>query len=236
MPIIWDPYLVTLSVSIAVFGSFTALAHAKRMRESTGQRAIIWMVIGGVTFGVAIWAMHFIGMLAFHLNTPVFYDLMLTWLSVLPALASGLLGFYLLRTPTISLSKVSSGAIVMGLGISAMHYTGMAALKMSPPIIYNPVIVVASIGIAILAAYGALLIVYAGEKYQLYPLMHHGIGSVVMGLAISGMHYTAMLGTNFPLGAICITGPSAVDPAHLVLLVSTGVMDSSFQNREPSLR
>jgi PAS domain S-box-containing protein len=223
MPIIWDPYLVTLSVSIAVFGSFTALAHAKRMRESTGQRAIIWMVIGGVTFGVAIWAMHFIGMLAFHLNTPVFYDLMLTWLSVLPALASGLLGFYLLRTPTISLSKVSSGAIVMGLGISAMHYTGMAALKMSPPIIYNPVIVVASIGIAILAAYGALLIVYAGEKYQLYPLMHHGIGSVVMGLAISGMHYTAMLGTNFPLGAICITGPSAVDPAHLVLLVSTGV-------------
>ena len=80
----------------------------------------------------------------------------------------------------------------MGLGITAMHYTGMAALKMQPAISYHPAIFVLSIVIAITAAIGALLIVYAGEKTRLHPLMQHLLGAVIMGFAIAGMHYTAM--------------------------------------------
>ena len=223
MPIIWNPYLVALSILVAIFGSFTALAHAKRMRENTGRAALIWMTAGGVTLGLAIWAMHFIGMLAFHLAVPVSYSPQFTLLSVLPAVAAALLGFYLLRSPTMKLGQIAGGGLIMGLGISVMHYTGMAAMEMSPPIVYDPIFVFASVGVAVLAAYGALLIVYAGEKYQLPPLVHYGLGGGVMGLAISGMHYTAMAGTNFPLGSVCTGDGSRIDPALLTLFVSTGV-------------
>ena len=220
MPIIWNPYLVVLSILVAIFGSFTALVHAKRMRESTGSGTNVWMMMGGITLGLVIWAMHFIGMLAFHLSIPVSYAPLLTLLSVLPAVAAALLGFYLLRTKEMHFGRIAGGSLVMGLGISAMHYTGMEALEMSPPIIYDPVIVSTSVGIAVLAAYAALLIVYAGEKLQLPPLVYHGLGGVVMGLAISGMHYTAMTGTYFPLGSVCLGDSFQIDPALLPLFVS----------------
>lgn len=181
MPITWSPYLVALSIVVAIFGSFTALAHAKRMRESTGRGVLVWMMVGGFTLGQVIWTMHFIGMLAFHLPIPISYDLELTLLSGLPAVAAALLGFYLLRTKELRLGQIVGGGLIMGLGITAMHYTGMAALEMSPPIIYDPVIVSASVGIAVLAACGALLIVFAGEKFQLPPLVHHILGGIVMG-------------------------------------------------------
>ena len=120
-----------------------------------------------------------------------------------------------------------------------MHYTGMAALKMSPPIIYDPVIFSVSVAIAILASYGAFLVVYAGEKFKLSPLIYYGLGGVVMGLAISGMHYTAMAGTHFPIGSVGLSGPSRVDPIFLTLFVSicifsllvTGVLASLFDRR-----
>jgi NO-binding membrane sensor protein with MHYT domain len=180
VPIIWNPYLVVLSILVAIFGSFTALVHAKRMRESTGWGEVGWMMAGGITLGLVIWAMHFIGMLAFHLSIPVFYDPQLTLLSVLPAVAATLLGFHLLRKKKLHVGRIAGGGLVMGLGISVMHYTGMAALRMSPPIAYDPVIFSASVVIAVLAAYGALLIVYAGEKFQLSPLAHHVLGGVVI--------------------------------------------------------
>ena len=219
MPIIWNPYLVVLSILVAIFGSFTALVHAKRMRESTGFGAIVWMMTGGITLGLVIWAMHFIGMLAFHLSVPVSYDPQFTLLSVLLAVAAALLGFYLLRTKEMHFGRIAGGGLVMGLGISAMHYSGIASLEMSPPIIYEPVIVSASIGIAVLATYGALFIVYAGEKFQLPPLVYHGLGGMIMGGGISGMHYTAMAGTYFPLGSVCLGDSSHIDPVRVNQLI-----------------
>ncbi len=239
MTIIWNPYLVILSILVAIFGSVTALVHANRMRESRGLAELVWIITGGITLGLAIWAMHFIGMLAFHLPVPVSYDLELTLLSVLPAVTATLLGFYLLRAKEMHSGRIAGGSLIMGLGISVMHYTGMAALKMSPPIIYDPVIVFASVGIAVLASYGALLIVYTGEKLHLPFLASHGLGGLVMGLAISGMHYTAMAGTHFPSDSVCLEGPSRIDPDLLTLFVSTnmffllcaGILASLFEQR-----
>ena len=239
MPIIWNVPLILLSILVAIFGSFTALIHVKRMRESTGRGEIVWMMAGGITLGLVIWAMHFIGMLAFHLSVPVSYDLNLTLLSCVPSVISALLGFYLLRAKKMHLGRMAGGGLIMGLGISAMHYTGMAALKMSPPIIYDPIIFTVSVGVAILAAYGAILIVYAGEKFQLNPFVYYGLGGVVMGLAISGMHYTAMAGAHFSVGSVCLVGPSQIDPILLTLFVSTciffllgtGVLASLFDRR-----
>jgi diguanylate cyclase (GGDEF)-like protein/PAS domain S-box-containing protein len=222
LPISWNGNLIVLSVLIAMFGSFTALSHAERMRESRGRQAKAWMVAGGVTLGVAVWSMHFIGMLAFNLPVPIAYDSRLTFLSVLPAIAAALLGFHLLRSQKLQLDKVIVGGFFMGLGITVMHYTGMAALKMQPAISYDPTIFTLSVIIAITAATGALLIVYTGEKTGLHPLIQHLLGAVIMGFAIAGMHYTAMAGAIFAPGSICSVGGLQIEPNVLALIVTSG--------------
>lgn len=222
MPISWDTNLVVLSVLIAMFGSFTALSHAERMRESQGYQATAWMAAGGLTLGMAVWSMHFIGMLAFHLPIPLAYDSYLTFLSVLPAVAAAMLGFYLLRSPVLHLRKIIIGGFFMGIGIALMHYTGMAALRMQPAISYDPLLFALSIAIAIIAAIGALVIVYAGNKTGWHPLMQHLIGAVIMGFAIAGMHYTAMGGAIFAPGSVCSVNSAQIEPHLLALIVTSG--------------
>ncbi|MDH4216475.1 MAG: PAS domain S-box protein, partial [Gallionella sp.] len=132
MPIFWNIPLVSLSVLVAITGSFAALDHAQRMRASSGREAKLWMVMGSIVLGLTIWGMHFIGMLAFSLPVPLAYDLTLTLLSILPAVAAAMLGFWVMcRKRHIGARQIVVSGLVMGLGISAMHYTGMAALEMS---------------------------------------------------------------------------------------------------------
>lgn len=224
MPIIWDGYLVALSVLIAMFGSFSALSHTENIRESTGKAAFIWMAAGAVTLAVAIWSMHFIGMLAFHLPIPIAYDIQLTLLSILPAIAATLFGFYLLQNGAARFGRIAVAGTFMGLGVAAMHYTGMAALKMEPAISYAPLIFALSIVIAIVAAIGALLIVFVGDKTGLSSLKQQLFGAVIMGLAIAGMHYTAMQGASFAAGSICAVGGKSVEPTLLALIVTSVVL------------
>lgn len=224
MPISWNIPLVVLSILVAMMGSFTSLTHAQRMRDSEARRSWIWMLSGGLTLGVAIWTMHFIGMLAFHLPDPVSYDLQLTLLSIVPSIAAALLCFYLLYSHKPTFWRIAGGSFLMGLGISAMHYTGMAALKMSPPVNYSWSIVAVSILTAILASLGALLIVYSSEKNGPNSLLHSAGGGVLMGLAIAGMHYTGMAAAEFPAGSICLAGASRIEPDMLALLVSMGAL------------
>jgi diguanylate cyclase (GGDEF)-like protein/PAS domain S-box-containing protein len=205
-----------------MFGSFTALSHAARMRESTGYQTTAWMVAGGLTLGMAVWSMHFIGMLAFHLPIPIAYDSRLTFISVLPVIAAALLGFYILRSPKLQLKKIIIGGFFMGMGITVMHYTGMAALKMQPAISYDPLIFALSVVIAITAAIGALLIVYTGEKTGLHPLIQHLLGAVIMGFAIAGMHYTGMGAATFVPGSICSVNSARIEPHLLALIVTSG--------------
>lgn len=219
MPVFWNVSLVVLSVAVAIIGSFTALTHAQRMRESRGKPVLIWMTLGAITLGMAIWAMHFIGMLAFHLPIELHYDLELTLYSAAPAIAASLLGFYVLRNEIVSSQKLFLSGIFMGLGIAAMHYTGMAALKLSPAIHYSPGILLASVTIAIIASWGALMMMYQGQHMRLTPIWRFTLGSIVMGLAISGMHYTAMLGVDIAPNSVCLAGGSPLDKNVLVLLV-----------------
>ncbi|BAN34278.1 diguanylate cyclase/phosphodiesterase with PAS/PAC sensor(s) [Sulfuricella denitrificans skB26] len=220
MHITWNYSLVFLSILVAMIGSFTALTHAQRMRESSGRAATLWMVSGSITLGLAVWSMHFIGMLAFHLPIPIAYDLTLTLLSVLPVILATLLGFRVLREIRISTRLILVSGLVMGAGISAMHYTGMAALKMSPDIGYNPLSFALSIAIAIIASWGALLMMYQGEHIKLRPLLRFVLGAVIMGLAISGMHYTSLLGIIIPPGSMCLASGLRIEPNILAMLVS----------------
>ncbi|MBZ0097297.1 MAG: EAL domain-containing protein [Sulfuricella sp.] len=212
--------LVFLSVLVAIIGSFTALTHAQRMRESSGRAATLWMVAGGITLGLAAWSMHFIGMLAFHLPIPLAYDLKLTLLSILPVIFATLLGFRVLREINISTRRILVSGLLMGAGISAMHYTGMAALKMAPAISYDPLIFALSVVISVIASWSALLMIYQGDRIPLPPLLRFVLGAVIMGLAISGMHYTALLGTYIQPGSMCLASDLRIEPNILALLVS----------------
>ena len=222
-----------------MIGSFTALAHAQRMRESSGSAAMWWMIVGSITLGMAVWSMHFIGMLAFHLPIPLAYDPVLTLFSIMPAIAAALLGFRVLRDAHITTARLLVSSLLMGAGISAMHYTGMAALKMSPPIDYSMPVVVLSVLIAVVASLGALLMMYRGERVSLPPLLRSVLGALIMGLAISGMHYTGMQGLTIQSGSMCLSSGWSIDPGVLALLVAItslfwfggGILASLFDQR-----
>ncbi len=239
MPITWNAPLIALSVLIAVIGSYTALTHARRMRENSGRTATIWMLAGGATLGVAIWSMHFVGMLAFHLPIPVGYDPLLTLLSLLPAVIAALLGFHVLREQHISTRRILISGLLMGIGISAMHYLGMAALKMSPGITYDPRVFALSVAIAIVASWCALLIMYREDRIKLAALPRSLLGALMMGLAISAMHYTAMLGMHIPEGGMCLTDALRIEPQIMAMMLTTtalvwfggGLLASLFDQR-----
>ena len=243
MQITWNILPVLLSVLVAVIGSFTALTHVQRMRASTGRVATLWMAAGSVTMGMAVWSMHFIGMLAFHLPVQISYDLELTILSVLPAIAAALLVSYVLRESDISAGRIVASGLLMGTGVSAMHFTGMAALEMSPVISYDPAIVALSVAIAVIGSWGALLTIYRGDRFKLPTLPRFMLGAVIMGMAISGMYYTAMLGTQFHPGNLGIADATRIEPkvlAALIVIISLfwfagGILASWFDHHMASL-
>jgi NO-binding membrane sensor protein with MHYT domain/two-component sensor histidine kinase len=224
MPIVWNEYLIGMSVLISIFGSFSALSHMQSMRANSGKQSLGWMIAGAITLAMAIWSMHFIGMLSFHLPIQMAFDIKLTLLSILPALLTTLFAFYLLQNSNVRFGRITIAGVVMGLGVAAMHYTGMAALKMQPAIVYDTGIVVLSIVIAIVAASGALLIIFAGDKTGLSPLKQQLLGAVIMGLAIAGMHYTGMAGASFAAGSICAVDGKSVEPLLLAFIVTSVVL------------
>ncbi len=225
MPVVWNIPLVLLSVFVATLGSYTALTHARRMRENSGRTATWWMVAGGSTLGVAIWTMHFVGMLAFHLPVPVGYDLSLTLLSLVPAVIAALWGFRVLRDKKVGLRSILLSGLLMGVGISSMHYLGMAALKMSPDISYDPALFALSVAIAVAASWGALFIMWRDDWIKLDVLPRSILGALVMGLAISAMHYTAMLGLHLAPDAVCRVDALRIEPSLMaILLAMTALM------------
>src|SRR5882724_5407051 len=201
----YDPMFIVLSVAIAIIASYTALDLSGRVSSSSGGKAWGWLAAGAVSMGSGIWSMHFIGMLAFHLPIPVAYDLPITLLSLVMAIVVSGFALYMMRRPALSASTLSVGATLMGIGICAMHYTGMVAMRMSPPIHYDPPLFIASVLIAIGASFAALWIAFRlGKKYSSLAILAKLGSAGVMGLAIAGMHYTGMAAAQFAPDSICL--------------------------------
>jgi PAS domain S-box-containing protein len=229
LPIFWDPPLVLLSVLIAIIGSFAALDHAHRMRASSGRVAKLWTVAGSIVLGMTIWGMHFVGMLALRLPIPLAHDLTLTLLSVLPALGAAFLGFWVQCCKTrLNARRILVSGLLMGMGISAMHYTGMAALRISLPVAYDPSVVALSVAMAVIASCGVLLLMNRGARIELPLMPRLMLGAVAMGLAISSMHYIAMLGTHFQPGSTSFAGGLHLEPAALVSVGAMLLFSGSF--------
>jgi NO-binding membrane sensor protein with MHYT domain len=212
-----DPYLVALSILVASFASYTALDLGGRVAAARGAARGVWLVAAAVTMGGGIWSMHFVGMLAFRMPIPITYDIALTVLSLLLAIAVTGGGFYVISGKRPSPLRLALSGAFVGFGIIAMHYTGMAAMRGHAALSYEPLYVALSVVIAVGAATVAL-----GLAFRTTELAQMLLAAVTMGLAISGMHYTAMRAASFtahePINGTWET--ASLDQTNLALAVA----------------
>jgi NO-binding membrane sensor protein with MHYT domain len=186
-----DPYLVALSVAIAILGGYTGFGLAARIRGTpdAGHR----LLLAGAAFflAVGIWTMHFVGMLAAPLPAGAVYLMLPTIISFLIcALVVGISLFFV-SVGEPSMLRVASSAVLLGVGIASMHYVGMHGLSGNFAMTHDPAMVVLSVLIAIATAYGGLRAFLARQGgVQL------ALSAVAYGFAVSGMHYTAMAGMH----------------------------------------
>jgi diguanylate cyclase (GGDEF)-like protein len=204
----YNYWLVFLSIVVAVFVSYTALNLSSRVASARKRPAArLWLVGGAVAMGSGIWSMHFVGMLAFSLPIPLSYDVSITLASLAIAIAISGFALSIASPPRITLPRLAAGAVVMGLGICAMHYSGMGAIQILPMITYEPGLLLASGAIAIGASFAALWLFFRLREGRSWRMRVARLGAaVVMGLAISGMHYTGMAASQFAPGSYCIGG------------------------------
>ena len=216
MPLIYDPSLVLLSLIIAIQGSYVALRIALQISGSHGLARRLLLASAACSLAVGIWGMHFIGMLATRLPVSVNY-------LVLPTLLSFLICVLVVGVALEAVSlwprtyfTLTAAPVVMGSGIVAMHYTGMWALHASTHMVHNPVMVATSILISIVASAMALWLTFdVARRPSLF------VSATLLGLAISGMHYTAMAGTTlYPLMIPVPPGSPAVSPDLLAIVVA----------------
>jgi diguanylate cyclase (GGDEF)-like protein len=217
----YSPWLVSLSIAVAILVSFTSLRLASRVAESNRAAGRAWLVLGAISMGVGIWAMHFIGMLAFSLPIQLRYDLGLTFGSLGAAILTSGFAIKIASSSNLHFGRHAICSLVMGLGIVTMHYTGMSAIRIVPAISYDAALVAASVAIAITASFIALWLTFNLRRETHRYIWPARLGAaVVMGLAIAGMHYTAMAATQFQLGAFC-RGGVALDNGVLGIFIAT---------------
>lgn len=191
--------LVILSIVIAVMASYAALDLGIQVNKAKSTARHIWIGAGAFTMGMGIWAMHFIAMLAFHLSIPVTYDLTLVIVSIIPAIIASALALFIISRSAMEKRQVLLGAFFMATGIVSMHYTGMEAMEMDAVIEYNRFIWGLSAIIAFVVSIVALyLLSFVSQNYQSKKLPWiKTVSALIMGIAISGMHYTGMAAASY---------------------------------------
>ena len=198
--------LVLLSVLVAVLASYTALDLASRITASRGLAARAWLWGGAFAMGVGIWSMHFIGMLAFISPIPLGYELSTTLLSLLIAIIASSFALFVASRPSLTWQLLAGAGVVMGAAIVSMHYVGMAAIVLDPPLMHAKLPVIASVAVAIAASLAALALAFKLRGNPRWSRVTKPASALVMGLAISGMHYTAMAGVHISPYAVCLSG------------------------------
>jgi diguanylate cyclase (GGDEF)-like protein len=197
-------WLVVLSVVMAMVVAYTALTLVSRVSQTPGRLGDAWLVGGAAAMGCGIWSMHFIGMLAFRLPIQLRYDIRTTIASLFIAMLTSGFALALASREQLRLPRLVPGAIVMGIGICAMHYLGMAAITVRPGIEYDAPIVALSVAIAIAASFAALWLAFQLRRGTSRAAMCARLGAAaVMGFAISGMHYTGMAAARFANQSYC---------------------------------
>jgi diguanylate cyclase len=243
---LYNHLLVCLSIGVAVLVSYTALRLAARVATSERAATRMWIAAGALAMGVGIWSMHFIGMLAFSLPIPLAYDIPTTVASLAIAIVTSAFALALTSGRRQTRKRLIGGALLMGVGICSMHYTGMAAITIIPGIKYDLRLVALSVLIAVAASFVALWLFFSlREGNSIRQRAARIAGAAVMGIAISGMHYTAMGASQFVPGSYCRGGLPVANGwlaafvglfslGLLIVTLITVVYDTHLQSRAQS--
>ncbi|WP_020182497.1 PAS domain S-box protein [Methylotenera sp. 1P/1] len=252
----YDPWLVALSVTIAIGTSVLGMQLARVARKQTSlllkQASII---AGSISLGAGIWAMHFIGMMALNLCTRVDYDTFTTILSMAPAVVASWYALHLLSGDKLTYQRLWLGGTLVGAGIGAMHYTGMLAMQMAPVLKFDIQWVLVSVVVAVVLATSALWTgLHLNQQKRLSSLYSLVLSGSLMGIAIAAMHYTGMasariLGTadqqynalnnhssSLSLGIFLVTTLIAILAAAINALIHYKQMLHSLQYNQSRLR
>jgi NO-binding membrane sensor protein with MHYT domain len=224
----YNPWLVTLSVLVAIVASYVALDLASRVTAQRGRRRPAWwLAAGSVAMGAGIWSMHFIGMLAYVLPIPVGYDFGITLLSLLLPIGVSAVGLDTASRDELSTMHLLIGGGILGVGIITMHYTGMAAMRMEPPIQYDLALVGLSVAVAVAAAIAGTWSAFRLRMETILTAFWKKAGSaLVVGAGIAGMHYTAMAAASFAPTAVCLAAGAGIDPVWVA--VAVGIFSLMF--------
>ncbi|TGN00301.1 MHYT domain-containing protein [Leptospira dzoumogneensis] len=217
----YNPWLVVLSVLMAIFASYIALQIVGQKVPESSPPVTKYLIssAASIALGCGVWSMHFIGMLSFELCTTVQYDKSLTILSIFPSLLASTIALSFVNRPKISGTELVLGGVLVGSGIGAMHYTGMAAVETGPYLRYDPWFFALSIVVAVVLAILSLWVRFGLENMKLGTLWPSIISAITMGSAISGMHYTGMEAARF-IGENTTLTPQTTDSTFLALSVS----------------
>jgi NO-binding membrane sensor protein with MHYT domain len=242
MPVTYEPWLVLLSIVMAIQGAYVGLSLAVQIGAADGTRRRLLLAGATISLAVAIWTMHFIGMLAVRLPFQVDYLVLPTLLSFLICAIVVGGAVYATSSGPLTLLRLTLSSCLMGGGIFTMHYIGMSALDASAHMIHDRVFVAASMAIAIAASGLALWL--ATEQVGRPPLI---LSTGALGIAVSGMHYTAMAGvTLYPFVTVSPGAPAlSTDLLAIVVAVVafciSGIFlllllpDASHGNAEPAV-
>lgn len=217
----YDTTLLILSFLVSMLGSFTALRLAISIPTATGNAVWQWLAASAFALGGgAIWSMHFVAMLAYKMNMPVSYDGFTTVASLLVAVGVTGTGLYVVGRGDASPSRLIGAGAFTGLGVCAMHYLGMAGMRMQATLQYDLGLVAVSLLIAVVASTVALWL-----AFNMRGTWQALGSSIVMAIAVSGMHYTGMaavdmVGTSAPLAS----AGWVIQPEGLGLTLSCGVI------------
>jgi signal transduction histidine kinase/ActR/RegA family two-component response regulator len=224
MEMAYNPYLVCLSVGVAIFASFVAFELFNSVILARGYVKAIWLLCGALAMGAGIWSMHFVGMLAMEMpGMVVAYDIPMMALSVLIAIAASALALFVVSLKKIKTYLLVVSGIAFSIAIAGMHYVGMNSMRMSAEIQWNWFWVILSVAIALVASFGALSVAIKWRKNKM-PVMAQLTASVLMGIAISGMHYTGMKAATFVHADSTVTGSSLLATSGLAWIVTLATM------------
>lgn len=225
MPVTHDLWLVALSLIVAIQGSYVGLSLAVQFRMAAGLRRRQLIAASAVSLAVAIWSMHFVGMLAVRLPFAVDYLVFPTLLSFLVCVIVVGVGVFAVGTGPLRASRLAAAACFMGGGIASMHYIGMSALSVCAHLDHQPLFVGGSVLVGV-AASGLALWLANGHGGR-PPLL---LSAIALGGAITGMHYTAMAGLLiYPIPSPQSSAPSlSADLLAIVVSVVAFILSGIF--------
>ncbi len=195
----YDVRLVTLSIVIALFGSYISLDLAGQVLVAQGWARQLWLIGGTIALGISIWAMHFIGMLAYQLPIPIIYDFTIVLLSMAVSITGAGAGFFAVnRHQSLGRLAFVAGTLFVGFGIVGLHLTAMLAMQVTAVSVYDSRLMALSAVTAIIGSGSSLWLAFHSRVETLIKASGRKIGSaVLMGSAIVGMHYLAMEAVSF---------------------------------------